>query len=475
VFTVTFTPTAAGPRTGTLAVVSDASGSPHTIPLSGTGVATPAVSLTPTSLTFATRTIGTTSPAQTITLANTGNGPLTITSITGAGDYAFTSTCGATLAALASCTINVTFTPLAAGSRPGSIVIVDDAAGSPHTVPLSGSGQVAITGVPGVSPPSLDFDAQAVGTTSAAQLVIVSNSGTGPLIVGPVGVTGEFGIAEPPVATPPPCPATLAPGSSCAIGVVFRPNATNLRQGVLTIPTDVGALTVNLAGIGMTPEPPQLTMPLALDFGSRTIGIPGDGIALPIHNTSPYIASITELTATGDFDVSDTCATIPAGDSCSPLVTFEPSQVGTRTGTLTVRTMRDAHPYVVSLTGVGIENVLPSLQVSPIRVGFGNVFVGGNTSQIVTLRNTGHGPLHVSGILFTGDFSAGAACVGTILPGGSCAVNITFSPMIPGGRQGVMQILSDDPNGTLDVSLSGAGCYFPTPSHARAGLPLCGS
>jgi hypothetical protein len=234
-------------------------------------------------------------------------------------------------------------------------------------------------------------------------------------------------------------------------------------------------LSVSLAGIGMVAEPPQLTMPLALDFGSRTIGIAGDGLALPMHNTSPYIAAIHELTATGDFDVSDTCATIPVGGSCSLLVTFLPTQVGARAGTLTVRTLRDANPYVVSLTGVGIENVLPSIQASPIRVGFGNVFVGGNSSQLVTLRNAGRGPLHVSAILFTGDYSAGPSCVGTIQPGASCAVNITFSPMIPAGRPGVMQILSDDPNGELDVSLSGAGCYLPTPSHARAGLPLCGS
>jgi parallel beta-helix repeat protein len=476
VFTVTFTPTAAGPRTGTLTVTSDATGSPHTITLSGTGAPlTPTVSLTPTSLTFAPRTVGSTSTPQTITLANTGNGPLTITSITGSGDYAFTSSCGTALAALASCTINVTFTPLAAGPRPGSLVIVDNAPGSPRTVPFSGTGAAGVTAVPMVSPGSLDFDAQAVGSSSAVQLVVVSNAGTGPLAVSSFSVTGEFAIAPPPGTTPAPCPATVVPGSACAIGVIFRPAGTNLRQGVLTIATDAGTLTVNVSGIGMVAEPPQLTMPLALDFGSRTIGITGGGLALPMHNTSPYVAAIHELTATGDFDVSDTCATIPAGDSCSLLVTFLPTQVGTRTGTLTVRTMRDANPYVVSLTGVGIENVLPALQASPIRVGFGNVFVGGNSSQTVTLRNAGRGPLHVSGILFTGDYSAGPSCVGTIQPGASCAVNITFSPMIPGGRQGVMQILSDDPNGTLDVSLSGAGCYLPTPSHARAGLPLCGS
>jgi hypothetical protein len=110
-----------------------------------------------------------------------------------------------------------------------------------------------------------------------------------------------------------------------------------------------------------------------------------------------------------------------------------------------------------------------------VRLGYGNVFIGGDTDQSVTLSNVGHGPLHVTAINFSGDYSAGASCVGAIAPGSSCTVTIRFSPMIPGTRPGSMQILSDDPHGEVDVSLSGAGCYLPTPSHARSGLPLCGS
>ena len=355
--------------------------------------------------------------------------------------------------------------------------MLDNAPGSPRIVALSGNGLGAAAGVPVVSTTMLDFDSQAVGSTSAPQLVLVKNTGTGPMSVVSFSVSGEFAMSAPPVATPAPCPASLAAGASCAIGIVFKPNAANLRQGVLTIVTDVGTLTVNLAGVGMVPEPPQLTMPLTLDFGSRSVGTTGDGLPLPIRNVSPYVAAITTLTATGDFDVSDTCASIPVEGTCSPLVTFQPTAVGARTGTLTVRTLRDANPYIVSLTGTGIENVLPVLQVSPSRLGFGNVFVGGTSGdQTVTLRNTGRGPLHVSSIVVTGDFSAGGNCVGTIPAGGSCAMGISFVPMIPGGRLGTMQIQSDDPsNPVVDVSLSGSGCYLPTPSHARAGLPLCGS
>ena len=143
---VTFTPTAAGSRTAGVAITDDAPNSPQTISLTGTGSA-PAVTLTPSSLSFGSQILGTTSAAQTTTLKNSGTLPLTITSlgITGAnpGDYAQTNTCPvspATLAANSTCTISVTFSPTAAGSRTANVSIADNAADSPQSVSLSGSG-----------------------------------------------------------------------------------------------------------------------------------------------------------------------------------------------------------------------------------------------------------------------------------------------------------------------------------------------
>jgi hypothetical protein len=92
----------------------------------------------------------TTSAAKTVTLTNTGLGPLTITSIAASGDFAETSTGAtacpispATLPATAgsnTCIINVTFAPTVVGARTGTLTITDNANGSPHTVPLKGSG-----------------------------------------------------------------------------------------------------------------------------------------------------------------------------------------------------------------------------------------------------------------------------------------------------------------------------------------------
>jgi hypothetical protein len=150
---VTFTPQAVRARSAFVSVADNATGSPHKATLNGTGAGVAQVSLTPSSLSFGNQNLNTTSGQQTITLSNGGSGALSITSIaitgTNAGDFSQTNTCGASVAAGASCTISITFTPQAAGARSASVSVADNATGSPHTAALSGSGvgvaQVSLT------------------------------------------------------------------------------------------------------------------------------------------------------------------------------------------------------------------------------------------------------------------------------------------------------------------------------------------
>jgi hypothetical protein len=126
-----------------VSITDNASGSPQAVSLSGTGTAT-VVSLSATSLAFANQSVGTTSTAQTLTLSNTGNAALSITSValtgTNASDFAQSNTCGSSLAAGANCTIVVMFTPSVAGTEAASLSIADNCSGSPQTVSLSGAG-----------------------------------------------------------------------------------------------------------------------------------------------------------------------------------------------------------------------------------------------------------------------------------------------------------------------------------------------
>jgi len=117
-------------------------GNPPPPPPSGT----PAVTFTPTSLTYADQAIGTTSAAQSITIANTGTGSLFINSAAtrGADPLDFTQVddqcSGLTLPAGGRCSVSITFSPTATGTRSATFILTDNAAGSPQTVPITGTG-----------------------------------------------------------------------------------------------------------------------------------------------------------------------------------------------------------------------------------------------------------------------------------------------------------------------------------------------
>ena len=101
---------------------------------------TPALTVSSDALVFASRATGTTSPPQTVTLSNPGAVALNISGVSVTGDFDATNTCGFSLGGGANCTVSVTFTPTGDGPRNGSVIIDDDAPGSPHTISLSGSG-----------------------------------------------------------------------------------------------------------------------------------------------------------------------------------------------------------------------------------------------------------------------------------------------------------------------------------------------
>jgi Abnormal spindle-like microcephaly-assoc'd, ASPM-SPD-2-Hydin/Beta-propeller repeat len=309
---VTFTPSVTAAESATLvitAVVSNgglSSTDVVDVNLSGTGSTTPpGVGFMPPTLSFGNQTLNTTStPALPVTLKNTGTGPLTINTIAASGDFAETSTgmnaCPinpATLAAGATCTINVTFTPTALGPRTGTLAVTDNAVASPQTVSLTGTG-VAAPSV-GLTPTSLTFSGQMLTTTSAAQPVTLKNTGTGPLTINTIAASGDFAETSTGMNACPISPATLAGGATCTINVTFAPTAVGARTGTLTI-TDNGTgspQTIPLSGTGWDF---QVTAP-ASETGK-----------------SPLTFNAT-MTPLGGFNqsVAFTCTGAPTGTTCT--------------------------------------------------------------------------------------------------------------------------------------------------------------
>ena len=202
------------------------------VPLTGTGTE---VKLAPAGLTFLLQTVGTTSTAKTVTLTNAARTALTISSITitgaNSGDFSQTNTCPASLGAGRSCTISVTFTPTAAGTRTASVSVSDNGGGSPQTVPLSGTGTIIK-----LSATSLNFGSVMVGKISQPQIVVLTNVGSTTLTITSITVTGtdngDFAVSN-------TCHGSVGAGGSCNIIVRFIPTQTGLRTAAVSI-TDNG-------------------------------------------------------------------------------------------------------------------------------------------------------------------------------------------------------------------------------------------
>jgi uncharacterized repeat protein (TIGR01451 family) len=136
---VAFQPRGVGARNAQLIVEHDAMGSPQEVPLAGVGAGS-AVSFDPHSLAFPPQPVGSFSQAQEVMLRNVGNIPLSIVNISVRGDFQIASTCGSHVPAGGFCAIRVICRPMTAGPVTGTVVVLDDAPGSPHSLPLTGTG-----------------------------------------------------------------------------------------------------------------------------------------------------------------------------------------------------------------------------------------------------------------------------------------------------------------------------------------------
>jgi hypothetical protein len=212
--------------------------------------------LTGNTLSFPNQALGTTSAALSVTLTNNSStdtvnftSPIAVSG-TNAADFALTNLCGTTLGAGASCTLNITFTPSVVGPETAQISIAESADANPLLILLTGT---CVAAQVSASTASVSFNVQVVNTTSAPQIVTLTNTGTAPLTVSSVTLSGDSDFSQSSTCIPPGGSGTLAPSQQCQISVQFTPSAVGARTATLSINTNGGNPTIALTGTGTNP------------------------------------------------------------------------------------------------------------------------------------------------------------------------------------------------------------------------------
>ena len=450
------------------------------------------------------------------TMTNNGIGDLHISGITLAGTNAnqfsivSPTSFPLTVAPSTSATLTVRFAPTNAGLQSATVNIAsDDCDENPYDFAIQGNGtapEINVKGnsvsiVDGDTTPSAtddtDFGSTAVAGGMVTHTFTIENTGTSALTISSIALSGpnvgDFSLTALTPASPIPA------GNSATFDVTFDPSATGLRTATVTIgnnDSDESSYDFAIQGNGTAPEINVKgnsvsivdgdTTPSATDdtdFGSTAVAGGMVTRTFTIENTGTSALTISSIslsgTNMGDFALGalTPASPIPAGNSATFTVTFDPSATGLRTATVTIGNNdsdESSYDFAIQGTGTAPEINVKGNSVSIVDgdttpataddTDFGSTAVaGGLVTHTFTIENTGTSALTISSIALSGpnmgDFSLTALTPASpILAGNSATFDVTFDPSATGLRTATVTIANDDSDeSSYDFAIQGTG------------------
>lgn len=425
--------------------------------------------------------VGQSSALATLSISNLGERMLRLLPPTldgrDAADFTLISdTCtAAELAARASCVLELTLRPGAAGLRRGELRLTGNASNSPLTIALLGSGTAPELRV---EPQELDFGTQRVGTAGRDGSFMLTNLGSAPLNVGQIEFDGLSRGAGDFVRTRDDCSQrTLAPDASCQLAFGFMPTEPDERSAALRVPSDaVGSLPpLILRGHGAPQEPKLGRLPEQIDLGPLPVGeaveqqltLTNDGESALIIKDTLIKDTLIEGDTLGEDEAvftveAEACLGVPlaTGTACHLTISFAPHREGTTETLLDIVHNDPNGPHQVRLSGIG---TVPRALIEPSKLAFGEVPLGTESAALeVRLRNDGTAPLTLAGLSIAGadrgSFAArDLACRGPLEPGASCPLAVAFSPQRRGPHRAELVIAHNAGTDADRLPLSGIG------------------
>ena len=304
-------------------------------------------------------------------------------------------------------------------------------------------------------PSSLTFADQIVESASVAQTLTLTDTGPLALTISKIAVTGadahEFAQTN-------NCGSGLAAGATCTVSVTFRPTHTGPRSAAIKITDSAkgSPQSVTLSGTGVISGPDATFSSTQLTFATQLVGTssPVQSLTLTDYGTAALSISIV---ASGDFSQTNTCgSSLAVLANCTISVTFTPTQIGTRTGTVSITDNAPGSPQMIALNGVGTV-----VELNPTGLAFSCFSYKNHTScpppaQTTTLTNTGSTPLTISNVAISGPFSQTNTCGSEVVAGGSCTFTVVFGGGLGAGHYtGALSIYDNGGGSPQTVALSG--------------------
>lgn len=423
----------------------------------------PAVNTNFSSLSFGLTSVGANSTPQAVTIS--AMGAVSIFNIAASANFSETDDCPASMTNGTTCTMYVYFVPTASGSLNGSVTINSNGFfNAVNTINLTGIGSsISLAGAP------VNFGNQLVKTTSAVKTVTVTNTGTAAITMGTITLdeTTDFTLSS---NTCPASGAKLNAGSSCAIGVTFKPASTGAKKGAVVIldsdpssPQLIGLSGTGISNVSLTPS--------SITFATTAVGTVSAITKVTLTNNTGVSITLGSpaVTVTGHFASAGTTTctnglVIAATGTCIINMEFKPTAVGYASGLLSVADTDVTSPQTVALQGTGT-----GIKFTPASVNFGTVTKGTQVSSTVTITNVGTTPVgflgaEISGVNsadFSDNYGDAPPCNNTtalpLQPGATCTLTVYFLPSKTGTENATYKVFDNSPGSPQTLSLTGKG------------------
>ncbi len=463
--TVALPVTAEGSLSGDVRILTNGSTTPEILRVSAQGASGLSVlTVTPGSVAFGEVSVGTQSPASTLTLKNTTAAELRLGSLylgENSAYFALSSTCPSELAPGQSCTVSTRFTPRLVGATQARIVRDLDDGTQVYVASVSG---VGVRAEATWTMSQATFVDVPVGRKSDVQELGLTNTGRGPLLIQRLAIGGSSAFAL----EGHTCGTELAAGASCVVRITVTPPDASVLSASLMLESTALESRSSVVQLYARPAVPQAILtvtPTSVAFGDVPMGSTSPTKTVTLTSAGSTSVGVSGFSLSGlnasEFTIVNAtqCTGLLAPNtSCTLQLTARPGFATNRSATLNITSTSAQAVAPVALSARGVQG---TLLASPVPVAFGDVLLGERPSRTVTLTNSGSAPLTVQTPSVSGSnaalFSVSGCAGQTLQPSGSCTLTVQYAPVTTGMHTATLSLPSSGSNPGYAIALSGTG------------------